>query len=59
MRVLAGFTLRDFWEVKPPAQSNDGPAAEFVIAVPFKFVVGTYTLPPRHLQIRSIARSDV
>ena len=46
MRVLAGFTLRDFWESKPPAQSNDGPAAEFVITVPFKFVVGTHTLPP-------------
>ena len=46
MRVLAGFTLRDFWEVKPPTQTNDGPAAEFVIAVPFKFVLGTYTLPP-------------
>jgi len=46
MRVLAGFTLRDFWEVKPTAQTDDERAAEFVIAVPFKFVVGTYTLPP-------------
>ena len=46
MRTLAGFTLRDFWEVKPPAHTNDARAAESVIAVPFKFVVGTYTLPP-------------
>jgi hypothetical protein len=46
MRVLAGFTLRDFWEVKPPAQTNDERAAEFVITVPFKFVVGAHTLPP-------------
>ena len=46
MRVLAGFTLRDFWESKPPAQTNDARAAEFVITVPFKFVVGTYILPP-------------
>jgi hypothetical protein len=46
MRELAGFILRDFWESKPPAQTNDARAAEFVITVPFKFVVGTYTLPP-------------
>jgi hypothetical protein len=46
MRTLAGFTLRDFWESKPPSQINDARTAEFVITVPFKFVVGTHTLPP-------------
>jgi hypothetical protein len=46
MRELAGFSLRDFWESKPPVPTNDARAAEFVITVPFKFVVGTYTLPP-------------
>jgi len=46
MRTLAGFSLRDFWETKPPAQTDDTRAPEYVIAVPFKFVVGTHTLPP-------------
>jgi hypothetical protein len=46
MRALAGFSLPDLWESKAPAQTNDARAAEFVIKVPFKFVVGTCTLPP-------------
>jgi len=46
MRALAGFSLPGLWASKVPAQTNDGPATEFVIKVPFKFVVGTHTLPP-------------
>ena len=45
MRALAGFSLPGLWASKVPAQTNDGPATEFVIKVPFKFVVGTHTLP--------------
>jgi hypothetical protein len=46
MRALAGFSLPGLWASKVPAQTNDAPATEFVIKVPFKFVVGTHTLPP-------------
>jgi hypothetical protein len=46
MRALARFSLPDLWASKAPAQTNDARAAEFVIKVPFEFVVGTYTLPP-------------
>ncbi len=46
MRALAGFSLPDLWGSKAPAQTNDARAPEFVIKVPFEFVVGTYTLPP-------------
>jgi hypothetical protein len=46
MRAFAGFSLPNLWESKAPAQTNDARATEFVIEVPFKFVVGTYTLPP-------------
>jgi hypothetical protein len=46
MRALAGFSLPGLWASKVPSQTNDAPATEFVIKVPFKFVVGTHTLPP-------------